>query len=288
MKKTIYFHIGLGKTGTTSIQKFLNINYEELYKRSILYPQTGLINNGHHDLATLGEDNFSLNTKELYAKLLIEIDKSSCSKVIISSENFTYMKEKYIEDIYDTFKDHNIYIVVYVREQVKLIESTYLEWLKTGKDYNGNIEDFSNLHQNAFDFMIRVEKWVKIFGKKSILARLFHKNVINNDITIDFQNFLNLGSKLKTLERFENESLLPDFANLVYEIEKQNINKEDRLKLITELLYLSGKLKKCSQKKLISVKLKDKILKRYENSNAEFANLFLNKEESNLLFNKKV
>ena len=37
-KKTIYLHIGVSKTGTTSIQRFLYKNRELLKDKGILYP----------------------------------------------------------------------------------------------------------------------------------------------------------------------------------------------------------------------------------------------------------
>jgi hypothetical protein len=40
MKKQIYIHIGIGKTGTSSIRKLLQINKFELSKYGIFYPNT--------------------------------------------------------------------------------------------------------------------------------------------------------------------------------------------------------------------------------------------------------
>lgn len=44
--KTIYLHIGIEKTGTTTIQKFLHLNRENLTKFDFAYTKsTGLQNN---------------------------------------------------------------------------------------------------------------------------------------------------------------------------------------------------------------------------------------------------
>ena len=54
----VYLHIGFGKTGTTSIQDYLFFN-REIRKSDFIYPEIGLRGSGHHNLATLGKDEFS-------------------------------------------------------------------------------------------------------------------------------------------------------------------------------------------------------------------------------------
>jgi len=45
----VFLHIGLPKTGTTTIQRFLINNKYFLYKKhGVLYPSTPLFNSGHH------------------------------------------------------------------------------------------------------------------------------------------------------------------------------------------------------------------------------------------------
>ena len=61
-------HIGFGKTGTTSIQDYLFFN-RKIRKSDFNYPEIGLRGSGHHDLATLGKDEFSDVENGLYAAL---------------------------------------------------------------------------------------------------------------------------------------------------------------------------------------------------------------------------
>lgn len=46
----IYLHIGKSKTGTTTIQLGLETNRDLLLRNQYLYPQTGIISSGHHNL----------------------------------------------------------------------------------------------------------------------------------------------------------------------------------------------------------------------------------------------
>jgi len=47
----LYIHIGLHKTGTTSIQNFLTLNENILSKKGYLYPATGRKGQAQHLLA---------------------------------------------------------------------------------------------------------------------------------------------------------------------------------------------------------------------------------------------
>ena len=52
---TVYVHIGLHKTGTTTLQHFLNDNEKELLTKDVLYPNAGkpkkVFDYAHHNLA---------------------------------------------------------------------------------------------------------------------------------------------------------------------------------------------------------------------------------------------
>ncbi|EOF7349213.1 TPA: hypothetical protein R4443_000450 [Campylobacter jejuni] len=49
---TCYLHIGMPKTGTTSIQQFLKLNYNILLEKQCLFPISTLLNGNHYPLGT--------------------------------------------------------------------------------------------------------------------------------------------------------------------------------------------------------------------------------------------
>ncbi|ECK1948373.1 hypothetical protein FQV93_06695, partial [Campylobacter lari] len=92
---TAYVHIGTPKTGTTSIQKFLNDNREALKQIGYYYPVT--LSENHWELPiSLGVLHYSKNSSNVYVKLAKErleelrneIFKNKCSNYIFSSELF--------------------------------------------------------------------------------------------------------------------------------------------------------------------------------------------------------
>ena len=48
MKKTLYIHIGTGKTGTTAIQSFFDLNKIGLMKQGFKYIDSGRVGINHH------------------------------------------------------------------------------------------------------------------------------------------------------------------------------------------------------------------------------------------------
>ncbi len=153
MKKTIYIHVGFGKTGTSAIQKVFFQNREQLKSIGCLYPITGEIFTAHYNLSVLGEEEMDTKTINLYEKLLVEIKNSNCNIIVLSSEQFIFLKELYVKQISEFLKDFDVKIIFYIREQIKLIESTYLQWLKAGsKPFYKNIYEFYSQHKDSFNF----------------------------------------------------------------------------------------------------------------------------------------
>jgi len=48
--RTLWFHIGTPKTGTSALQLFFNMNREKLLALGVTYPDFGLVGNCHHRL----------------------------------------------------------------------------------------------------------------------------------------------------------------------------------------------------------------------------------------------
>ena len=87
--KRIFLHIGLHKTGSTTIQAFLKKNQSILLEHGYFFPQTGLRNEyygGHHNLAwllmNLEKADSNMGTWE---ELHDEIEKTNFDCIILSS-----------------------------------------------------------------------------------------------------------------------------------------------------------------------------------------------------------
>jgi len=104
--KTIFLHIGLGKTGTTAIQSFLANNQDFLSTHGIKYIQAGggSTGIGHQSFAKSFIDKFPFymippdkpnEQQKIIAKEIQEIEDGN---ILLSSENFQLANPKKVHD----------------------------------------------------------------------------------------------------------------------------------------------------------------------------------------------
>ena len=94
MKKKLYLHIGMGKTGTTALQDFFAHNRQALGEMGISYPERGTMSNAHHLLSPhiprFLEDQWQFETVDEWAPVLAE---ESVGNVLLSSELMAWAVE---------------------------------------------------------------------------------------------------------------------------------------------------------------------------------------------------
>ncbi|ASF47604.1 hypothetical protein [Methylovulum psychrotolerans] len=118
------FHIGTHKTGSTALQSFLFSNRDMLLKLGILYPTTGLVDKAHHDVAwMIGSGNVN-KVMELFAKIESEASALGLENVLLSSEEFEFIRNM------DILKNHiakkfKIKTIVFIRRPDFYLESEY-------------------------------------------------------------------------------------------------------------------------------------------------------------------
>jgi len=170
-----YIHVGTHKTGTKSLQYFLNHHRLELEAQGICYPQAGrpaLAPDGHHNLAweISGDRRFSTDYGDSKS-LFREIEGSSLD-VIISSEDFECSVHhadrfgKFIAQFQSLGIRTNL--VVYLRNQIDYAESLYFTLALLGLDRSFSDYCDEILETNAF----RWREWIFPFRYDTFLAQL--------------------------------------------------------------------------------------------------------------------
>jgi len=154
-------HAGTFKTGTTSFQEYLAINYSSLLDRGVLYPKSGRMDGSieaHHDLAyRIG----SKNNFEAWLGIEDELRKLIDHKIhtiLISSECFCRFDRAEIEELKKTLAAYNPVILMCFRDVVVYIESFYKQEVKLGRYYE-SISNFFNDNQYLFDYEQIKENW---------------------------------------------------------------------------------------------------------------------------------
>ena len=226
-----FLHIGTPKTGTTTLQQFLDTNREQLLKHGILYPETfglnsmglvlGCYENGKRDglskLYNIESDKDVENLrKKLVGNLSTEVRKyNNLNSTIFSSEYFqlnlhTNAEIELLKSSLNEIGFDQIYIVVYLREQADLANSFYSTSVKAGETAEQPSSPVDNRYRHLCDHRGTLERFGKTFGKSNIIVNIFEKGGIkNNSIIDDFMHIIdsNLNPASLSVPMNKNEAL---------------------------------------------------------------------------------
>jgi hypothetical protein len=138
-KRTCYIHVGPHKTGTTSIQWFLQENRAELLKHGYFVPESGNVHGGHHPIVRqLCGQEVPHHHRWVAAKFVEALADTLCEAVVISSEALEgfLRKGEYATAFFNRIKELNLKpkLVVFPRNPPQLINSRYVEVVKVSED----------------------------------------------------------------------------------------------------------------------------------------------------------
>ncbi len=190
----LFLHVGLPKTATTSIQRFLLHNREKLIAHGVLYPRAGLQNFAHHPLSTAfrkgGADWIKPVEPDVLARSLRgEIEATGCDTVIMSTEALSYVPQ--ITEVKDYFQDFDTDIVFYLRRQDKWLESAYKSNLKTGAtDLAPDV--YMKKQLPRLDYYEWLGHWAEVFGNEHIRVAVFEKGAVPQSVERTFLEVLNI------------------------------------------------------------------------------------------------
>jgi hypothetical protein len=181
--KTIYLHIGVAKTGTTSIQQFLSCNKQALIALgyNYLHSDDGGLGLGHQHFAKsfIVEYPYFMepadNPECIKKAIRTEVISSSSNKIVISSENFGLASPEGIKKFFlDIIPDCQFKIILFVRSQDELAESGYNQLVKIKRETR-SFHDHFELAYNLgwYDFFALSQKWANTFGGEAIVANVF-------------------------------------------------------------------------------------------------------------------
>jgi hypothetical protein len=200
----LYLHIGTEKTGTKSVQKFMEMNRERLRDIGVLYPLTPG-NSNHMAIAAVAQietkvgelpRKFDIETEErhkafrdeLKRKLTRELAESKCSKVIISSEHCSSrlrsdVDVSYLHDFLSPLFE-TVHILVYLRRQDDFLLSTYSTEVKSGRTYRLGIPNARAI-KDRYDYWELLSRWVRIFGREQLICRKYSIDFLAGGSIID-------------------------------------------------------------------------------------------------------
>lgn len=137
----IIFHVGMAKTGTTSIQYFFRENYEKALDLGLLYPRAGASNNGlaHHSWhktfsaeKRAGVDDWISegDAPAMLQQLEAETLEHSPRKLLFSSESF---QPDSVARLLASIPHRHATVLFFLRRADHLLEAQYAQGIKTGR-----------------------------------------------------------------------------------------------------------------------------------------------------------
>lgn len=178
--RTLIWHIGWHKTGTTSIQNFFKQNQRLLHRQcGLLYPSTGLHGPGHHLLAK------SLWPEQppepaMWRELAAELRSTRGWKTaLISAEGLRFADPERIRQLAKELaaSELGLRIVAYVRQPDKLIESLFAQELKGGHwtgSFAGYLERCRSVGEP--DYSGQIGKWQRCLPAATVVVRPFDRS----------------------------------------------------------------------------------------------------------------
>lgn len=184
-------HIGLPKTGSTSLQVALAANREVLRRHGLTYPETGIggANQAKHiglSMVLNGAAPGDVGMTEDWIERF-RTETAGTDTCILSSESFSRLEKP--EVVTSLIPRDRTLVVMYVREPVMQIASFYKERVRVANMTMSFREFAGYWHPPYFSV---AEKWASVFGKENILIRLNRRDDGPWNIVSDFANLIGM------------------------------------------------------------------------------------------------
>lgn len=198
----LFLHIGPDKTGTTTIQKFLEENRETLAERGYLVPKCPGLKR-HYKLYLYGFDDDKMVKepswknrasspeafrREFLQQFTEEVRGSGLDRVVLSDEGLYRLSEEEIGRLQILFEGlfDRVHVVLYLRRQDDHVISRYQQVIKTGPSTQTFSEYLEGPHPYYFYGEI-MERWAKRFNRENMRPRIFHRDrMVGGDLIEDF------------------------------------------------------------------------------------------------------
>ncbi|MEX0311047.1 MAG: hypothetical protein AB3N17_12485 [Tateyamaria sp.] len=211
MSKRLVLHIGLNKTGTSSIQRMLLENRGVLRQSGWDYPNFHLLHMAHHPLAYSIAGHAQRGLGAGWKNRLNTLMETSEYKLIFSSELFLRTVDP--EAVAEYFPPEDTLVVLYLREHLAYMMSWYAQAIQE-RNLTASFGDYLHLFSQSFSSY--VERWENVYGADNMVTRVFDRNaLVGRDSRIDFMQFID-GVDVGRLKLPVDDSNLSISGNLMF------------------------------------------------------------------------
>ncbi|SHM14405.1 hypothetical protein SAMN05444398_110125 [Roseovarius pacificus] len=274
---TVWLHIGQGKTGTTSIQAYLQSLGDS---GEILYPLQGQHNGNraHHGFFPLSARD-GIKWKQAQSQLaeMLAAYRGDARPLVLSSEHMCYLSAPQVADIAGGLSGRDVRIVYYVRPQPDLIESTYKTKVMQANVRVAPFHEWLERSWKAFDYRLRIAPWLKAFGQEAILVRPYLSGAM--DVAVDFARLTGFSLPNEQRAIRMRPSLDARSILILHEYDRLfpgKLKRDGMIEALRKVEQTTGK----SSFRFVDEELKLRILDYYRDSNIRFSKMFLQDSEA--------
>ena len=276
----LFLHIGAHKTGTTSIQKFLETNAAFLTQHGFVYPRICWFGHAQHrlSLAVRGAPDPDVGDRPVLEEELAALRncmESSQADVIISSEGFFAVPENKLRRFAAEIKAFDVQVIACIRRQDNLCMSNYNERTKRAgnkltRPITFYLDDPLAISPDL-DLLGCLNTWASHFGRERMITYCYE----NGDAISEFLRILKIPVPEHVTSTKRANVALPakalELMRLVKTMNQDTAVKNILLSEATLAFAGTGSI-------LLGPKERSRILKRFEADNEKVFATYLNSE----------
>ncbi len=232
--RTVYLHIGMHKTGSTSIQKNFRgyddgvTKFAELGFQNHSIPFFTAFSGSHQNypewkFRKLSFEEIENKKAECFQFIENSLKSDTNKNLIFSGEDISQISLSGVLEIKKLLSKYadRIVVLAYVRDPFSFCVSLLQE------DIRGGINTIKLVSSN---YEYRFDKFSQVFGKNNVIFRKFDKNNLKHgDIISDFAEVLNINPPVSST--VENEGMSTEAVRLIYLLNTMVSNSDEDAKL---------------------------------------------------------
>ncbi len=214
--RQIWLHIGSPKTGTTSLQGFLNDNAARLRAEGRMnFVESARTHIAHNPLASAARMG---TAGQLFDQICREADTMPDCPQIVSSEMLfnSFTARKLAATVPEDMKSRTK-VIAYIRRQDNYLEALYKQLLKNSR-IEPDRQAFLADARRRVRYLDTLSTYADIFGRENVVVRPFSDDtLIAGDVVHDFANQIGLEitPDLKLHDGFANKSFSAEMSELL-------------------------------------------------------------------------
>ena len=228
--RVCYVHVGPHKSGTTSIQWFLQENRADLLKHGFFVPESETKRGAHHALAEgLAGLDVGEHREPLVARSIAAIAESPAQAIIISSEALEGLlrNRQHTETFFNRVHELSLKpkLILFPRNQPQWINSSYASSVKSFRRSD-------SFEACAFGFArspdARLSRWIQLAETHGadLIARPFSKETLGRGVIPEFLRSIGItSSQFRDRAVRRNEAVGPFTVSVAREV-LRSIRKE--------------------------------------------------------------